>query len=136
MNLKPKNKSTPSSKIKNQIKSELSDIDLIALEEFCNDIELEDISFEQWAHISNNLDLLVTYKISKEELNSGGSKTISFTRKITKNSSNPLDNKKVKVTRKISWPPSRETKINLTFMGEGDQNDHQRGNLIVTLECQ
>ncbi|NRA44081.1 MAG: hypothetical protein HRU09_03885 [Oligoflexales bacterium] len=107
--------------------------DLEALENFCNQVELDDISFETWKQTHSNLDLLISVPMRLALLQKGGKQTISFVRTIL--SICGRYKKKEKIDRQISWPKTSESLVKLRFKNEGDQAGKQKGDLIVHLTC-
>ena len=109
----------------------LSEGDLDALDDFCNQVELDDISFETWKHAHSNLDLLISVPMDPSLLKNGGQHTVNFVRTIL--SSCRKYKKKEKVERQISWQKTNEKVLKLRFKNEGDQTGSQKGDLIVHL---
>lgn len=106
--------------------------DLDALDDFCDQVEFEDISFEKWKDTHNNLDLQVWISLTEEMLRTGGQQTISFVR--TTVSACGKFKKKEKINRQIQWQNNRQSLMKLTFKNEGDQAGELKGDLIVHLQ--
>ena len=105
--------------------------DLDALDDFCNQVEFDDISFEIWKNTHNNLDLLISVHVHLKILQQGGQQTISFVRTIS--SACGKYKKKEKIDRQINWRKTAEKLLKLRYENEGDQAGDQKGDLIVHL---
>ncbi|MFK7825538.1 MAG: hypothetical protein AB8G05_15415 [Oligoflexales bacterium] len=105
--------------------------DIDALDEFCSQVEFEDISFEIWKNTHSNLNLIISIPLHLNHLQKGGKHTINFVRTIS--STCGKYKKKEKIHRQITWSKTVEKLLELTFENEGDQAGDQKGDLIVHL---
>lgn len=110
----------------------LSEDDLDLLDSFCDEVDFEDISFENWRDIHKSLDLILQVQISyQQSLNSGAHKTHYVkTRKKT-----GIDGfvEKHKTPIQVVWPDSAQFPYSYQIRNGGDETDGVSGHLKVII---
>jgi hypothetical protein len=109
-------------------RSKLSRSDMEALDEFCSNVEIEEISFTKWQDFHNDLNLLIPYFLRQEEALAGCEKQISWVRSVV---SDPKKKKetliKQKVTHKFTFPPNTRDGYTIIVPDQGDQSGESVG---------
>ncbi len=107
------------------------DIDL--LEQFCREMEHEEIEFESWAKTHSTLDLTLHVVINPESAKNGINCEIRWCRTITQADASSSKITRVKLRENINLPgPINDGQI-LVLKGLGDEKDHRCGDLKVII---
>lgn len=94
-----------------------------ALEEFCQSVQFEEISFESWEVSHSDLDLRVPCFIALHAASQGGEQPIQFSRSI--------NSTRKPTTHVVSFPPGTADGQEVRVLGLGDEANGKLGDLIV-----
>lgn len=94
-----------------------------ALFEFCQSIEIEEISFESWEDSHADLDLRVPCFLAPHAASSGGDHPVKYSRSI--------DSVRKPTTHVVSFPPGMQDGQEVRVCGLGDEANGKLGDLIV-----
>lgn len=94
-----------------------------ALEEFCQSVHIEEISFESWEESHSALDLRIPFFCSLQTAALGGDHPVKFSRCI--------DSLRKPTTHVISFPPGIHDGQEVRVIGLGDEANGKLGDLIV-----
>lgn len=113
-----------------------SDDDLDALDSFCQDLDFEDMSFDDFCELNESLNLQFKVSLNLTELKDGGTRTIEYTRTLTVKTESGLKVRKEKVFVEVVWRKGAKHGDVIMLEGKGDI-DHlgQSGTLLLTLEA-
>ncbi|MCY4443755.1 MAG: hypothetical protein OXC44_03015 [Proteobacteria bacterium] len=113
----------------------MSDEDVQALEDFCQEVSFDDMSFARFQKVGNDLDLRIPMSLSKEDCDSEGQCHVEYTRTLKR-----LCGKRVELTRqrvrcKVCYPDKPFVGQEITLLGMGDQDPQGRcGDLVIVLQ--
>lgn len=109
-----------------------SEEDLSFLEEFCDAIDIEEISYERWSSRHQDLDLSVPCFLTADEARFAGSRELSFSRTIrmTKGEQEEI---RIQSSILVSWNANVKDGQTFQFPGKGDQKDGDTGDLKVRI---
>ena len=120
----------------------LSEDDRRCLDEFCADLSYHAVSYEDFIHTHQGLDLLLLLPLSAAQCQAGGRKTITFTRTIqTEVAAEPgattapeSVRQRHQVSCEVSWPSgiSWDDTIRLHHLGD-QQGATLKGDVIVRI---
>lgn len=113
----------------------LDESDALALDQFCQTVQTEDISFESWESSHKDLDLTIPVWLTAAESAAGCERQIKFSRTIHSATVSPPQRQPASCT--VSIPPGRASGHKLVVKGQGDATPTQTGDLIVIvyLKC-
>lgn len=103
------------------------------LEQFCAGIEIDDISFEKWRDLHQDLDLIYTLYLNEDEISQGCEKIITYTRSIKTSSEQQQRPVKVKVEKSIKIEPNAKHGQVIVVEGQGDVVGEAVGDLRVLI---
>ena len=108
--------------------------DLEALDQFCKDINLDDMEFDHWCATNYCLDLVVPVHLTKDQLPDSGRWEVRFTRTIRwTRDDGTVAERQEKVTITAIIPENCCHGHCLEFDQHGDQFDDQKGKLKLQL---
>ena len=97
----------------------------LELEAFCDAIEFDDISFDDWQSVAESLDLFVELEITSQEAASGTTKPLSFTRTV--------EQEKDSATIDVAVPAGAADGDKIVLKGSADCLENEQGDLHVTI---
>jgi hypothetical protein len=100
-----------------------------ALDLFCSQIPLEDMTFQDWKFSARTLDMSIPLFLSTEDLAHGGEQMVYFSRTHKKG----LKIQREKVTILVKWPPKSKVGDEVLFPNLGDKSGSRQGNLKFIL---
>lgn len=101
-----------------------------ALDEFCSQIDLEEVEFNQWCDVHRTLDLSVDLFITEQESIDGVEKEVRFAKSMYEESG---EIKVIKQIRVVKVPPGSEDGFVLELKECGDEDRGAIGSLFVTI---
>ena len=90
------------------------------LNQFCDGVSFDEVSFEQWSNCHSGLDLQIPVKLTRDEAEIGCEKQISWSRQIRSEEKKPA--KKIRVTEVITFPPGTYSGFTLKLENKGDED--------------
>lgn len=107
--------------------------DVELLEQFCREVDHEEIEFQSWSHINSTLDLVLHIVIDVESAKNGTKCEIRWCKTINQTDANGTKITRVKLRENIYLPgPIKDGQI-LVLKGLGDEKDLQSGDLKVII---
>ncbi len=103
------------------------------LDEFCESVEIEEITLEQWSSCHKNLDLQFPVFVSAFQLEQAQSITVRLSRTIRKNTPSGRTEKREKIEHTFELKALHRDRNVLVLKGRGDQCDDSVGDLIVII---
>lgn len=120
-------------KLTKKLRSEIAlEDDWDALDSFCEAIEFEDISFDQWSKTHHTLNLIFELRLSAMDCRDGCEKQITFTRSTYAQCASQRPSKQ-KITHTIVVPPGTSFGDLIVVKGLGDCKSDQTGDLQVVI---
>jgi len=108
--------------------------DLELLEQFSSDIKIDEIAFEHWRDLHNELDLIYHLRLTESELRDGCEKTIIFSRTLRESNSQRQRPVREKTEKLIRIPPNARDGQVLILTGQGDLTGTAVGDLRVIIQ--
>lgn len=106
--------------------------DLEYLEDFCRDLQVDEVSFEVWTHAHNSLDLSIPLTIDRSDIRAGGKEIgIQWTRSIQERPGGPT--KREKTSKAIVVPAEAKDGDIVVLKGMGDQVGEDCGDLKIII---
>lgn len=112
-------------------KDQLLESDLEALDDFCSEVQLDEIDFEQFKEVSKCLDLYTEVYVSRESMLEGGRKEVSLSRRVRQGGVKNWKPQRFKVL--VCWAKFTQDGSSLTYKDLGDWDNDRKGNLKVTI---
>jgi hypothetical protein len=117
----------------NQAAESLNSSDEEALEQFCAEIEIDEISFDFWCDHHHNLDLIVEVSVTPDELRQDYQTTVSVTRTFKRTTSSGIQGWREKLEKDIIIPAGVTNGHEIAFSGLGDSHDDRHGDLRIII---
>lgn len=114
-------------------KSGLENGDWDALDEFCNDFEIEEISLETWKQAHRDLDIRYPLPLTAAELNTGCTKLISYAQSIRSSKAKIERPEKNVIEISVIVPAGSHHEQILKHVGLGDGLDGSFGDLLIII---
>lgn len=105
------------------------------LESFCREFEHTEISFDEWCHHHDSLDLEVKITISEKEAKKGGRREISWSQNIVVDTGTQLKQQsRKKRSMMVEFPQGIKDGHAIELKGLGDKINDRTGNLLVIIK--
>ncbi len=104
------------------------------LDVFCASFQVEEISFEQWAHCHKKLDLQYPVFVTTSQLELAQKVTVRLSRTIRQNSPNGRTEKREKIEHTFELKASLKDQSVIVVKGQGDCIDDNVGDLIIIIK--
>ena len=124
----------PRQNLPQEVAESLDPPDHEILEQFCADIEIEDISFEQWRSLHQDLDLIYTLYLTAAEVSQGCEKIITYSRSIKTSNDHQQRPVREKTETSIRIEPNAKHGQVIVVKGQGDVADKAVGDLRVIIQ--
>lgn len=113
----------------------LSTDDLEALEDFCENLEFDDIPMDNWVKCNQDLDITFHLTLSNQQFAQGLVKTITFSRCVSSKKGSEKSSKE-KVSHEIKIKPGSKPGMMIKIPGLGDCAGNKVGVLCIILQCE
>lgn len=104
-----------------------------ALDQFCKNIGLDEVSLEAWCHHHTSLDLTYTMTVKRDELAKSQTKEIKMSRTVTCQGPQGKLVKREKVKHEIMLSPQSEDLQKIVIRGGGDIEMDAAGDLVIVI---
>ncbi len=102
------------------------------LEKFCSAIEYESMSFQDWKRLNRSLDLCIRIFLTEEQLQVGGTKSVTFSRMIQDPTSKIK--RKERIEHLFQWPPNAHKNFAVELADLGDVLGKLKGTARLVVE--
>jgi hypothetical protein len=103
------------------------------LQKFCSGVHYEEMSFENWCHKHQKLDLEIPVFVSKKDLSAAFRIVVKLTRTIRTTSAQGHQEKREKIERELVLGPDTDCRKAIKLRGLGDVIDDQAGDLWIII---
>lgn len=107
--------------------------DLDILDQFCSELKIEEIEYDDWHTHHRKLNLTVCLFLTMEELTLGGEKEVKYCRTIKKMTGGKKEETRQQASCLVKWPPGAEKGHHVSVKGKGDEKNGDQGDLLVKI---
>lgn len=108
--------------------------DFEALDQFCSEVDIEEISFEMWRDKHSSLDLIYHLSLTADEMRDGCEKAIIFSRTFRESADINDRPRRMKTEFTVQVPPKSHHGLELVVKGQGDASTQVVGDLRVIIQ--
>ena len=110
--------------------------DIDAIEEFCLDVELDEIEYDTWCDHHTSLDLVYTLCIKSQCAAEGCTRIIQISRSVSKLVDDWVVCRREKFQQVVEIPAGAKDGLQIKISGCGDFNASHKGDLLVTIRIE
>ena len=110
---------------------DLQSDDIVALESFCENLEISEITLSEWEHGFESLDITVPIWVTLNDASHGCERIVSYSRSVRVVLDDPTVREPMQV--RVEIPPGTVHQTKISVPGNGDVRGGQQGDLIVII---